>query len=484
MASEMLAFQRQRAVNMGESSMAWISVSSTVLLLRKRATLASSKLCVSPSDSTMASSVAAACSSKLNVRQNFLRSARPKARLTRAPNGAWMMSCMPPDSSKKRSNTSVSSVGSLPSTALAPRQVFHQLLRGRVAAGDSALRRVSMARAMARAVTSGSSASMSARRRETDADSSSVRAGASPSQNGMRRRLALGVFDAHAAGFHAQDAIRGVAELEDVAREALDGEVLVERADEDAGRLEDHLVVGVVGNGAAAGDGREPRALARAQHLVDRVAVQIGAAPAALGADAVGEHAHHGVEILALEIAIRIRAAHQREQLVLAVFARGDFGDDLLREHVERMLGNVQRGRARRAARHRAARRNRPARRGCAGKMRPFGHAAHRVVGAADALQEYRDAARRAELAHQLDVADVDAELERGGGHHDLELAGLEALLGVEAGFLARASRGARRRAVSPSRSARWRETRSTMRRVLAKISVVWCSSMSCASWS
>ncbi len=73
MASEMLAFQRQRAVNIGESSMAWISVSSTVLLLRKRATLASSKLCVSPSDSTMASSVAAACSSKLNVRQNFLR---------------------------------------------------------------------------------------------------------------------------------------------------------------------------------------------------------------------------------------------------------------------------------------------------------------------------------------------------------------------------------------------------------------------------
>ncbi len=85
MASEMLAFQRQRAVNMGESSMAWISVSSTVLLLRKRATLASSKLCVSPSDSTMASSVAAACSSKLKVRQNFLRSDRPKARLMRAP---------------------------------------------------------------------------------------------------------------------------------------------------------------------------------------------------------------------------------------------------------------------------------------------------------------------------------------------------------------------------------------------------------------
>jgi hypothetical protein len=50
--------------------------------------------------------------------------------------------------------------------------------------------------------------------------------------------------------------------------------------------------------------------------------------------------------------------------------------------------------------------------------------------------RKHRDAARRAELAHQLDVADVDAELERGGGHHHLEFAGLETLLGIEARFL------------------------------------------------
>ena len=68
--------------------------------------------------------------------------------------------------------------------------------------------------------------------------------------------------------------------------------------------------------------------------------------------------------------------------------------------------------------------------------MRPFGHAADRVVGAADALQEGRDAARTAELAHELDVADVDAELERRGGHHHLERARLQALLGVETRFL------------------------------------------------
>ena len=82
-------------------------------------------------------------------------------------------------------------------------------------------------------------------------------------------------------------------------------------------------------------------------------------------------------------------------------------------------------------------------------------------------------AARRAELADQLDVADVDAELERGRGHHDLELAGLEALLGVEAGFLGERTVVRGDVLSSPSRSARWRETRSTMRRVFAKISVV-----------
>jgi hypothetical protein len=71
------------------------------------------------SDSTIASSVAAACSSKLNLRQKRLRSARPQARLMRLPKGEWITSCMPPDSSKKRSSTSVSCVGSAPSATFA-----------------------------------------------------------------------------------------------------------------------------------------------------------------------------------------------------------------------------------------------------------------------------------------------------------------------------------------------------------------------------
>ena len=54
------------------------------------------------------------------------------------------------------------------------------------------------------------------------------------------------------------------------------------------------------------------------------------------------------------------------------------------------------------------------------------------MARAPDPLQEARDRARRAELADQVDVADVDAELERGGRDQRLQLAALEPLLGVE----------------------------------------------------
>ena len=54
---------------------------------RKRGTSSSGKLWCGPRDSTTASSLAAAWSSKLNDRQNRLRRARPSARLIRPPYG-------------------------------------------------------------------------------------------------------------------------------------------------------------------------------------------------------------------------------------------------------------------------------------------------------------------------------------------------------------------------------------------------------------
>ena len=72
---------------------------------------------------------------------------------------------------------------------------------------------------------------------------------AEPERNGRRR--AVRVLDPHHAALDAQDAVALVAELEDVAGHALDREVLVQRADDVVLGLEQHLVVGVVGDGAA-----------------------------------------------------------------------------------------------------------------------------------------------------------------------------------------------------------------------------------------
>src|SRR5262245_50313374 len=55
------------------------------------------------------------------------------------------------------------------------------------------------------------------------------------------------------------------------------------------------------------------------------------------------------------------------------------------------------------------------------------------MAGTTDALQEGRNVVGRADLAYKVDIADIDAELERGRRHQRLQLAGLEPLLGIEA---------------------------------------------------
>ena len=113
------------------------------------------------------------------------------------------------------------------------------------------------------------------------------------------RRQPVRIFDAQQAAFDAQDAIAGIAELEDVAGHALDGKILVHAADGDRLGLDANGVVGGVGNRAAGGQCGQARIATPAQLAVHGVAMQIAGAGAALGAEAFAEHAHHGVEIRA-----------------------------------------------------------------------------------------------------------------------------------------------------------------------------------------
>src|SRR3569623_3636544 len=125
---------------------------------------------------------------------------------------------------------------------------------------------------------------------------------------GDRSRRAMGVLDDDFTAAHVLHAPRHVAEQEDVAPLAFDGEILVQRADESAVLLGYDTVVGLFGNGAARGLCGNASPAARAEAAIDAVAMQLGALPAALG-DAFAENFEDGVKVLAAQVAIRPGAA-------------------------------------------------------------------------------------------------------------------------------------------------------------------------------
>ena len=96
----------------------------------------------------------------------------------------------------------------------------------------------------------------------------------------------MGIFDPHHTALDADDAIALVAELKDVAGQALDSEVLVHRPDEMILGLQQHLIVGIVRDRASGRQRGEPCAAPAAQHVVDPVVVYQRAAAAAAGAEA------------------------------------------------------------------------------------------------------------------------------------------------------------------------------------------------------
>ena len=201
------------------------------------------------------------------------------------------------------------------------------------------------------------------------------------------------ILHAQAVALHAQDAVAGVAELEDIAGQAFHREILVHRADHGALRFQHHEIVGGVRDRAAGGERNQPRAAPRAQLAMHGVAVQVGGTHAAARGETFGQHAHDRVEIRARECAVGMRAAHQRVQRVLVPRAAGDLGDELLRQHVQRLRRLHQRvefaaahGVQQGGAFHQVVAR--------AGEQPRLRRAADVVAGAARALQEGGDGTR------------------------------------------------------------------------------------------
>ncbi len=133
----------------------------------------------------------------------------------------------------------------------------------------------------------------------------------------------------------------------------------------------------------------------------------------------------------ARESAIRPGTPHHIEERLL-VPALGTTGcNDLLHQHIDRRVRDLQpveltgdhlahQGSLFQqiVARH--------------GKEAAFGNGTSPVAGAADPLHGDGDRARGLNLADEVDRADIDTELQRGGGDQDLDLALFQALLGIK----------------------------------------------------
>ncbi len=380
----------------------------------------------------------------------------------RPPNGAWMMSCIPPASSKKRSAMTVSS--------WAPPRAPPSPRAGSGGAGprpeaDSRSSPSRQAERIRRATSS------SSRSLPTSRESSIGARGRLAAPERHRGRLAVRVLDPHLPAAHALHPPGGRAEQEHVAGHALDREVLVEGADHLLLGLGDHRVAEGVGDGAAVGERGDPRARAapaaspftRSWCRCTREWPREVATPSASifttsSNSAAGRARGTGR-----------RGGRARRGSSAFQSSRGAGGDDLLREHVERLLRHphrvelARRGSTASSAAHSTSS-SRVSAKSTPREIPPLWWPARPTRWSITAI-----ARGEPELDDEVHRADVDAQLERGGRDHHRELAPLQLLLGGAAAARAPCCRGGRRPCPAPSRSPRSCATRSASLRVFGE---------------
>ena len=123
------------------------------------------------------------------------------------------------------------------------------------------------------------------------------------------------------------------------------------------------------------------------------------------------QHREYSVECFPGKLAVGPGFAHPFQQGAGIPFARADLGDQLLRQHVQRRLGNahpIQQspadGMQQGHALDQVVAGNR--------EQAAFRRFPHGMTGPPHPLDKGRYAAWRADLADQVDVADIDSELQ------------------------------------------------------------------------
>ena len=220
----------------------------------------------------------------------------------------------------------------------------------------------------------------------------------------------------------------GGAEQEGLAGTRLVDHLLVELADPAAvGEVD--AVEAAVGDRAGVGDDQ----LAGAFAAVDGAAGAVPDDPRPQLGEAVGgvaavEHVEHVLQLLAGELTEGLGGGDEALDVVDLPLVHCRHRDEVLGEHVERVLRDR---RLLDLAFAHAPGDDRALEQVAAvfGEDPAFGDLADAVAGAADPLQAAGHRLRRLDLDHQIDGAHVDAELQRTGGDKARKLAGLQQLL-------------------------------------------------------
>src|SRR5690606_4452463 len=131
-------------------------------------------------------------------------------------------------------------------------------------------------------------------------------------------------------------------QLKDVAWHAFDSEILVQGADEDTLRLEDDSIVRIIRDCASRGDRDRTRALSWLPPTLNSIIVNPRSSALNPMRDARAQHLHDLVKGLERHVAIRMGSAKAFKQRLLVPFFCRDFGDDLLRQDIQRGLEHLE----------------------------------------------------------------------------------------------------------------------------------------------
>src|SRR6476620_3004695 len=159
--------------------------------------------------------------------------------------------------------------------------------------------------------------------------------------------------------------------------------------------------------------------------MIDCVVMNQCRTSSTLCAETFGKHCHNLVEFTASEIAVRPGGTDELEEFILIQIFRRSCGNDLLRQYIQRFFGNgepikfaaintTQQGRA--LDQFIAAQRENPA----------FRQTAALMLSPADTLQQCGYRAGRAQLANEINRANINSQLERSRSNERFQVAALQ----------------------------------------------------------